>query len=160
MTKKKDTISSGTIALNKKAKHDYHIEEKFEAGMVLSGWEVKSLRAGKAQLVDGYVIIKNEEAWLLGAHISPLQSASTHVIADPLRTRKLLLKKREINRILGNIAKAGSTCIALALYWKGNHIKCEIALARGKQEHDKREANKERDWGRQKQRVIRDHVKQ
>lgn len=160
MSKKKDTISSGTIALNKKAKHDYHIEEKFEAGMVLSGWEVKSLRAGKAQLVDAYVIIKNEEAWLLGAHITPLQSASTHVIADPLRTRKLLLKKREINRILGNIAKAGSTCIALALYWKGNHIKCEIALAKGKQEHDKREANKERDWGRQKQRVIRDHVKQ
>lgn len=160
MSKKKDTISSGTIALNKKAKHDYHIEEKFEAGMVLSGWEVKSLRAGKAQLVDAYVIIKNEEAWLLGAHITPLQSASTHVIADPIRTRKLLLKKREINRILGNIAKAGSTCIALALYWKGNHIKCEIALAKGKQEHDKREANKERDWGRQKQRVIRDHVKQ
>lgn len=160
MSKKKDSTANGTIALNKKARHDYHIEEKFEAGMVLSGWEVKSLRAGKAQLVDAYVIIKNEEAWLLGAHITPLQSASTHVIADPKRTRKLLLKKREINRILGNIAKAGSTCIALALYWKGNHIKCEIALAKGKQEHDKREASKDRDWGRQKQRVIRDHVKQ
>lgn len=160
MSKKKDSTANGTIALNKKARHDYHIEEKFEAGMVLSGWEVKSLRAGKAQLVDAYVIIKNEEAWLLGAYITPLQSASTHVIADPKRTRKLLLKKREINRILGNIAKAGSTCIALALYWKGNHIKCEIALAKGKQEHDKREASKDRDWGRQKQRVIRDHVKQ
>jgi SsrA-binding protein len=160
MSKKKPAPGSNTIALNKKARHDYHIEEKFEAGMVLTGWEVKSLRAGKAQLVDSYVLMKNGEAWLLGAHITPLQSASTHVIADPIRTRKLLLNKRELNKILGGISRAGHTCVALALYWKGNHVKCEIALVKGKQEHDKRESEKERDWNRQKQRVIRDHVKQ
>jgi SsrA-binding protein len=160
MSKKKPAPGSNTIALNKKARHDYHIEEKFEAGMVLTGWEVKSLRAGKAQLVDSYVLMKNGEAWLLGAHITPLQSASTHVIADPIRTRKLLLNKRELNKILGGISRTGHTCVALALYWKGNHVKCEIALVKGKQEHDKRESEKERDWNRQKQRVIRDHVKQ
>ncbi len=160
MSKKKPAPNSNTIALNKKAKHDYHIEERFEAGMVLTGWEVKSLREGKVQLVDSYVIIKNGEAWLLGAHITPLRTACTHVIADPKRTRKLLLNKRELNRIQGNIAKTGETCVALALYWKGNHVKCEIALVKGKQAHDKRESEKERDWNRQKQRVIREHVKQ
>ncbi|OZG71683.1 SsrA-binding protein [Hahella sp. CCB-MM4] len=152
--------SPGTIALNKKARFDYHIEEKFEAGMVLTGWEVKSLRAGKCQLVDSYILLKDGEAWLLGAHITPLKEASTHVVADPTRTRKLLLNKRELDKLIGKVNQTGHTCVPLALYWKGNKVKCEIALVVGKKEHDKRETEKERDWNRQKQRVIRDHVKQ
>ena len=158
MAKQKKT-SPGTIALNKKARHDYHIEEKFEAGLVLAGWEVKSLRAGKAQLTESYVLLKDGEAWLLGAHITPLTTASTHVIADPIRTRKLLLNKKELAQLFSATEQQGRTCIPLALYWKGNHIKCEIALATGKKQHDKRASEKERDWNREKQRVMRHDAK-
>ena len=153
---KKKAPTNNTIALNKKAKHEYHIEERFEAGLSLLGWEVKSLRAGKAQLVDAYVLLKGGEAWLLGAHITPLSTASTHVIADPTRTRKLLLHAKEIAKIIGKVNQAGHTCIPLALYWKKNKVKCEIALAKGKQKHDKRAAEKEKDWNRQKQRILRE----
>lgn len=154
MAKKKKT-SPGSIAQNKKARHDYHIEERFEAGLALAGWEVKSLRAGKVQLTESYVLLKDGEAWLLGAHISPLNTASTHVIADPIRTRKLLLHKRELARLFRATQQKGHTCVPLALYWKGNHIKCEIALATGKKQHDKRASEKERDWDREKQRTMR-----
>lgn len=158
MSKKKPKVPSSTIAQNKKARHEYHIEEKFEAGVALAGWEVKSLRAGKAQLTDTYVLVRNQEVWLLGSHITPLNTASTHVVADPTRTRKLLLKKREIARIFGKIQQKGQTCVPLALYWKGNKIKCEIALVTGKKLHDKRATEKDRDWNRQKARIVRAHA--
>ena len=147
--------SPGTIALNKKALHDYFIEQKFEAGLVLAGWEVKSMRAGKAQLVDSYVLLKDGEAWLMGAHITPLTSASTHVIADPTRTRKLLLNKRELGKLFGAVQQKGYACIALSLYWKKHLVKCEIALAKGKKEFDKRAVEKERDSNREIQRAVR-----
>ena len=147
---------SATIALNKKAKHEYHIEDRFEAGLSLLGWEVKSLRAGKGQLTDAYVLLKDGEAWLLGSHMTPLIAASTHVIADPTRTRKLLLHTKEIARIVGKVNQAGYTCIPLALYWKNNKVKCEIALVKGKKMFDKRATEKERDWDRQKQRILRE----
>ncbi len=159
MAKKKPKLPSNTIATNKRARHDYHIEETFEAGLVLTGWEVKSLRAGKAQLTDSHVFLKNGEAWLLNAHITPLTSACTHVIAEPTRQRKLLLHKKQIGKIHGKMSQAGHTCVALSLYWKNNRVKCEIALVKGKKEYDKRATEKERDWNRQKQRVVRDHVK-
>lgn len=159
-TAKKKKLPSNTIALNKKARFDYHIEDKFEAGLVLTGWEVKSLRAGKCQLVDSYVLLKDNEAWLLGAHITPLKEASTHIIADPTRTRKLLLNRRELSKLFGKVNTAGSTCVPLAMYWKNNRVKCEIALVKGKKEYDKRETQKDRDWNRQKQRVVRENVKQ
>ena len=155
---KKKKPTSNTIALNKRARHDYELSEKFEAGLVLEGWEVKSLREGKVQLVDSYVLIKNGEAFLLGAHITPLQSASTHVIADPTRTRKLLLHKREIARIFAATQQKGYTCIATALYWKHNRVKCEIALAKGKHKHDKRADEKAKDWNREKQRLMKHAV--
>lgn len=145
----------GTIALNKRARFDYHIEERFEAGLVLNGWEVKSLRAGKAQLTDSYVLLKDDEAWLIGAQITPLPTASTHFVTDPTRTRKLLLNARELDRLIGAVQQKGYTCVATALYWKGHLVKCEIALAKGKKEHDKRDTEKERDWSREKQRIMR-----
>lgn len=147
--------SPGTIALNKKAKFEYHLLERFEAGLELTGWEVKALRAGKAQLTDTYVLLKDGEAFLLGCNITPLTSASTHVLADPQRTRKLLLHKKEIARLIGATKQKGQTCIPLALYWKGNRVKCEIALATGKKTHDKRASIKERDWNRDKARVLK-----
>lgn len=146
---------SGTIALNRRARHDYHLEERVEAGLVLEGWEVKSLRAGKAQLVDSYVLFKDGEAFLLGALITPLPSASTHLVTDATRTRKLLLNRRELNRLAGAVQQKGYTCVATALYWKRHRVKCEIALAKGKAQHDKRETEKARDWQRQKQRILR-----
>lgn len=156
MTKKsKAKTGNAPIAQNKRARHDYFIEERFEAGLSLQGWEVKSLRAGKAQLTDSYVIFQNGEALLLGAHISPLQTVSTHFVADPKRTRKLLLNRREIDKISGAVQQKGYTCVALSLYWKGHIAKCEIGLAKGKAEHDKRDTVKERDWERQKQRIMR-----
>jgi SsrA-binding protein len=159
MAKKKNSgHGSDTIAKNKKAYHDYHIETKFEAGLVLTGWEVKSLREGRCQLTDAYVLLKDGEAWLLGAHMSPLSSASTHVIADPIRTRKLLLNKKEIGKIVSKVNQTGHSCIALAIYWKGNKVKCEIALVKGKKEYDKRATEKERDWSREKQRVMSKNV--
>jgi SsrA-binding protein len=150
--KSKDTPA---IALNKRARHEYFIEENFEAGMALQGWEVKSLRAGKAQITEGYVIVKNGEAWLIGAHISPLKTTSTHVVADPTRTRKLLLHRRELDRLLGAVERKGHTIVPLKLYWKHGKAKLEIGLAKGKQSHDKRATEKDRDWQRQKQRLLR-----
>lgn len=146
----------GTIALNKKALHDYFIEQKFEAGLALAGWEVKSLRAGKAQLVDSYILLKDGEAYLFGAHITPLQTASTHVIADPTRTRKLLLHAKELEKIIAGVEQKGYSCVPLALYWKKHLVKCEIALVKGKKDYDKRASEKDRDWDREKQRLVRE----
>jgi SsrA-binding protein len=151
--------SPGSIAQNKKARHDYFIEHKFEAGLVLSGWEVKSLRAGKAQLVDSYVLLKNGEAWLIGCHIAPLTAACTHVIADPLRTRKLLLNKRELEKLVTAVQQKGYACVALAIYWKAHLIKCEIGLGKGKKEYDKRNTEKERDSDRELHRAVRNKGK-
>jgi SsrA-binding protein len=153
--KNKNQAGDSTIALNRQATHDYFIEERFEAGLVLHGWEVKSLRAGRAQLKESYVILKDGEAWLFGAHISPLASASTHVNPDPVRTRKLLLHKPELNRLIGHVERKGYTLIPLALYWKRGRAKLEIGLARGKKQHDKRAAEKEKDWQREKQRIMK-----
>lgn len=152
---KKSTSNSGTILLNKKARHEFFIEDKFEAGMALEGWEVKSLREGKVSLVDSYVLMKDGEAYLFGAHITPLSTVSTHFIPDPTRTRKLLLHKRELGRIFGAIAKEGLTCVPLALYWKNGRVKCEIALAKGKKLHDKRATERDRDWSREKGRILK-----
>lgn len=146
-----------TIAENRKAKHEYFFEKSLEAGLILEGWEVKSLRAGKVQMVDSYVLLKDGEAWLLGTHITPLVSASTHVKPDPVRSRKLLLNKKEIANLIGATQQKGYTCIATSLFIKGNLIKCNIALAKGKKEFDKRAVEKERDFEREKQRAIRDY---
>jgi SsrA-binding protein len=145
----------GPIVQNRKARHDYTLEEKFEAGIVLEGWEVKSLRAGKVQLVDSFVMIRDGEAWLHGATITPLSSASTHVIADPKRLRKLLLHEKELASLFTATHQKGYTCVATALYWKGNRIKCEIALAKGKKQHDKRASEKERDWKKEQGRYLK-----
>lgn len=156
MTKAKQSkFPDTTIVRNKKATHDYFIEDTFEAGMVLEGWEVKSLREKKVQLVDSYVTLKDGEAWLLGCRIVPLNSASTHVVADPERTRKLLLNRRELARLFGAIQQKGYTCVATKLYWKGHLVKCQVALAKGKKDHDKRDTIKDREWNIQKQRVVR-----
>lgn len=145
---------STEIAVNRKASHNYFIEERYEVGLVLKGWEVKSLRAGKAQLVDSYVIIKNGEAWLIGAHIIPLSTVSTHIIPDPQRTRKLLMHKQELHRLQGQVEQKGYTLLALSLYWKKGVAKLQIGLAKGKKQYDKRAAAKARDWARQKQRLL------
>ena len=149
----------GTIALNKKALHDYFIEHKFEAGLVLSGWEVKSLRAGKGQLVDSYVLLKDDEAWLMGCHIAPLKTASTHVIADPTRTRKLLLHKAEIIKLADKAQSKGYTIVPLSLYFKDGRAKVEIALAKGKQLHDKRQTLRERQDNLEAQREMQIRLK-
>lgn len=155
MTKPKDPATRSTIALNKRARHEYHIDERFEAGIALQGWEVKSLRAGKAQITESYATVKNGEIFLFGAQIQPLLSASTHVVAEARRTRKLLLNRSEIESLIGAVERKGLTLIPTAMYWKKNRIKLEIGLARGKQTHDKRDAEKERDWQREKQRALR-----
>lgn len=155
MSSKKNPAGSANIAQNRQATHDYFIEERFEAGLVLEGWEVKSLRAGKAQLKESYVVLRNGEAWLFGAHFSPLLSASTHVQPDPTRTRKLLLHAAELSRLIGHVERKGYTLVPLSLYWKHGRAKLEIGLARGKQQHDKRATEKARDWQREKQRVMR-----
>lgn len=147
---------SNTIALNRRARHEFFIEDRFEAGLQLLGWEVKSLRAGKCNIADAYVLLKDGEAWLLGAHITPLIAASTHVVAEPIRTRKLLLHGREISKLSGAVAQKGHTCVPLAMYWSKGRAKLEIALVKGKQLHDKRESAKERDWQRDKARILRD----
>jgi len=160
MGKTKRKKSSGnTIALNKKAKFDFALQDRVEAGMVLLGWEVKSLREGKVQLTDTYVLFKNGEAWLLGAHITPLPTASTHFVTDPTRTRKLLLKRKEIAKLQAAAEQKGYTVVATALYWKKHMVKCELALGKGKQEHDKRQTEKERDWNRQKRTIMKDQNK-
>lgn len=155
--KKKGSQPGATIALNKKARHDYFIEERFEAGIALQGWEVKSLRAGRVQIQDSYVLIKDNEAFLFGALITPLPSVSTHIHPDPQRTRKLLLHRRELNKLIGAVERKGYTLVPTALYWKQGKAKVEIGLARGKQAHDKRATIKERDWQRQKQRMLKSH---
>ena len=154
MSKSKSQGGS-TIALNKKAKHEYFLEEKFEAGLSLQGWEVKSLREKKVNFTDGYVLMKDGEALLFGCHISPLPTVSSHFVPDPTRTRKLLLHRRELGKIFGAISKQHLTCVPTALYWKNGVVKCEIALAKGKKLHDKRASDKDRDWNREKQRVMK-----
>ena len=157
MAKKRASAGTGgsTIALNKKARHDYFIEDRFEAGLALQGWEVKSLRAGHVQLTESYIVIKDSEAWLFGFHIAPLPSSSTHITPDPTRTRKLLLHRRELDKLIGAVERKGYTLVPLALYWKRGRAKLEIALARGKHKQDKRASEKARDWDRQKQRLLR-----
>ena len=143
------------IALNRRARFDYFIEDRYEAGLVLQGWEVKSLREGRAQVADAYVKVIDEEAFLVGAHFLPPSGASTHIHPDPTRTRKLLLNRRELDRFAGAVQQKGYTCVATALYWSQHRVKCEIALAKGKADYDKRETEKTRDWQRQKQRMMR-----
>ena len=155
MADKKKKTPSSTIALNKRARFDYELGEKFEAGLVLEGWEVKAIRAGNVQLTDSYVLLRDGEAWLFGANIVPLISASTHVVADPQRTRKLLLNSKELARIFAATSQKGLTCVATAMYWKGNKVKCEIALGKGKKSHDKRSTTRDRDWERQKERLMK-----
>ncbi|MGH8608809.1 MAG: SsrA-binding protein SmpB [Gammaproteobacteria bacterium] len=155
-TKTKNRSSApSTIAVNKKAKHDYFIEERVEAGLQLEGWEVKSLRAGRAQLRDSYVLLKNGEAWLFGALITPLPTASTHIQPDPTRSRKLLLHGDEIAKLIGATERKGYTAIATALYWKRGRAKLEVSLAKGKKAYDKRAVERERDWQREKQRLLK-----
>ena len=151
--------STGTVALNKRARHEYHLEQRHEAGLSLQGWELKSIRAGRANITEAYAVIRNGELYLFGAQITPLISASSHVVADERRTRKLLLHRAEIDTLIGRVERDGYTLVPTALYWKGNRIKAELALAKGKQSHDKREASKDRDWNREKQRVLRAHNK-
>jgi len=154
--KKKDKSKTGsTIALNKKARHNYILEDRLEAGLALEGWEVKSLRAGKVQMVDSYVLLKDNQAWLFGCLITPLPTASTHIHPDPIRTRKLLLHRDEIDRLVGAVERKGYSLIPTALYWKKGRAKLEIALAKGKKEHDKRATLKDRDWKRDKQRILK-----
>ena len=144
-----------SIIQNRKAGHDYFIEERYEAGIALHGWEVKSIRAGRAQIADGYVIVKGEELFLIGAHISPLPTVSTHFIPDPTRSRKLLLHAEEIKRLIGKVEQRGYTLVPLDLHYKKGRIKLEIGLARGKLQHDKRADQKEKEWNREKQRILR-----
>ena len=143
------------IAENRKARFDYFIEERYEAGLSLQGWEVKSMRAGRAQLTEAYVFLRDAEAFLFGAHIAPLNSASTHVSADPTRTRKLLLNASELSRLIGAVERKGYTLVPLELYWKNGRAKLAVGLAKGKKQHDKRAAEKDRDWQRDKARILR-----
>jgi SsrA-binding protein len=152
--KKKKAVSN-TIALNKKSRHDYTLEDRFEAGLELEGWEVKSLRAGHVQLKDSYVMIQNGEAYLIGSHISPLPTASTHIHPDPTRLRKLLLHRDELNKLIGAVERKGYSIVPTAMYWVRGRAKLEIALAKGKQLHDKRAAEKGRDWQREKARIMK-----
>ena len=149
--------STGTIALNKRARHEYALEERFEAGIALQGWELKAIRAGRANITEAYAVVRGGEIFLFGAQITPLIQASSHVVADDRRTRKLLLHKREIDGLIGKVERDGYTIVPTSMYWKGNKVKAEIALAKGKQTHDKRQASKDRDWARDKQRVMRRH---
>ncbi len=153
--KKKSKTPSSTIALNKRARFEYHLEERFEAGLVLLGWEVKSLRQGRISFNESYITLKDGEAWLFGAHISPLNTASTHVNTDPVRTRKLLMHRKELSHLIGRVEQKGYTLVPVALYWKHGKVKLEVALAKGKMSHDKRKTEKERDWNREKQRILK-----
>jgi SsrA-binding protein len=144
-----------TIVDNKKAFHDYFIEERYEAGMALEGWEVKSIRAGRVQLKEAYVIVRNGEVFLFGAHISPLPTASTHISPDPVRTRKLLLNGEEIKKLIGKVERAGYTLVPLNMHYSKGRIKCEIGLAKGKKQHDKRDSEKQRDWQREQQSILK-----
>lgn len=152
---RKNPTTDSTIARNKKARHEFFVEETFEAGLALEGWEVKSLRDGRAQLTESYVHLRDGEAWLLGAHIAPLTTASTHVHADPTRTRKLLLHRQQLDRLIGAVERKGYTLVPLNLHWSKGKVKLEIGLAKGKKQHDKRAADKERDWKRQQARILK-----
>ena len=147
-----------SIVDNKKAYHDYFVEERFEAGLSLEGWEVKAIRAGRAQLKEAYVIVKNGEIMLIGAHVTPLSTASTHVHADPVRTRKLLLHRSEISRLIGQVERAGYTMVPLNLHYAKGRIKLDVGLAKGKKQYDKRASIKEREWSREQQRLLRDRT--
>jgi SsrA-binding protein len=155
MSKRKPTADSQSIAENRKARYDYFIEETYEAGLSLQGWEVKSLRAGRAQLSEAYVFIKDGEAYLFGAHVAALPTASTHVIPDPIRTRKLLLNRSELNGLVGAVERRGYTLVPLELYWKNGRAKLRIGLAKGKKDHDKRATSKDREWQREKSRLMK-----
>lgn len=157
VNKTKKANSANTIAVNKRARYDFFVEEKLEAGLVLEGWEVKSLRDKRVQLKESYVLIKDGEVWLFGAHISPLSTVSTHIKADPLRNRKLLLHQRELARLIGAVERKGYTLIPLTLHWRRGRVKLEIGLAKGKKQYDKRASDKHRDWQRQKQRIMKQH---
>ncbi|UTP72452.1 SsrA-binding protein SmpB [Alteromonas sp. LMIT006] len=152
---KKKSNPSTTIALNKKARHEYSFIDKYEAGMELQGWEVKSIRSGKVNLVDAYVFIRDGQAYVSNVNITPLNEASTHVICDPRRVRRLLLKRRELDQLIGAVERDGHTIVATAMYWKKCWVKLEVQLARGKQSHDKRDTIKDRDWARQKERMMK-----
>jgi SsrA-binding protein len=153
--KKRAKQPENIIAVNRRARHDYHIDDSFEAGLVLEGWEVKALRAGNAQISESYVNIRNGEAWLIGAHFSPLKTASTHIKTDPTRTRKLLMHRSQLDRLIGAVERKGSTLVPLDLHWSKGRAKLLIGLARGKRQHDKRLAAKDRDWQRQKERILK-----
>jgi len=153
--KKPGTEEERPIAENRKARYDYFIEDRYEAGIALEGWEVKSLRAGRAQLKESYVYVKNGEAFLFGSHFSPLTSASTHVHPDPTRTRKLLLHRHQLDHLVGSVERRGYTVVPLQLYWKSGRAKLEIGLAKGKKQHDKRAVDKDRDWQRDKARLMK-----
>lgn len=155
MATKKNHPAGNSITLNRKAGHDFFLEERTEAGLALEGWEVKSLRNGSVQLRDAYILIRNGEAWLLGAHITPLATVSTHFTADPTRTRKLLLHRQEINRLGGLVERKGYTLIPLSMHWKKGRAKLVLALAKGKQKHDKRSSLKEKEWDREKQKLLK-----
>ena len=156
---KTDKEAPRLIAENRRARYDYFIEERLEAGLVLQGWEVKSMRAGKAQIAEGYVYLKNGEAFLFGALVTPLNTTSTHVVADPTRTRKLLLQRSELDRLVGAVERKGYTVVPLRLHWKNGKAKLEIGLAKGKKAHDKRATEKNRDWAREKSRVLKAHTR-
>ena len=147
--------ASNVIAVNRRARHDYFIEDFFEAGLVLEGWEVKSLRAGSAQITEAYVNVINSEAWLVGAHFAPLKTVSTHITADPTRSRKLLMHRGELDRLIGKVERKGNTLVPLDLHWSKGRAKLNIGLAKGKKQHDKRASKKEADWQRQKARILK-----
>lgn len=155
MSKQQKVTDNPTIAGNRQARHEYFIEETYEAGLSLQGWEVKSLRAGRVQLKEAYVFLRNAEAFIFGAHISALPTASTHVIPDPIRTRKLLLNRAELSRLVGAVERKGYTLVPLEMYWKAGRAKLRIGLAKGKKEHDKRATSKDRDWQREKSRLMK-----
>lgn len=152
---KKKSDKSNVIAANRRARHDYFIEDRLEAGLALEGWEVKSLRDGRAQLTESYVNVRNGEAWLVGAHFSPLTTTSTHVQAEPTRSRKLLLHRNELDRLVGAVERKGYALVPLDLHWSKGRVKLNIGLARGKKQHDKRASRKDRDWARQKERILK-----
>ncbi len=154
-TKKQKKPTGNVIAVNRRARHDYFIENTFEAGLALEGWEVKSMRAGSAQLTEAYVHLRNGEAWLVGAHFSPLKTTTTHMKADPTRSRKLLLHRHELDRLTGAVERKGYALVPLDLHWHKGRAKIEIGLAKGKKQHDKRTADKDRDWQRQKERILK-----
>ena len=155
--KAKNGTADKTISLNKRARHEYHLEDRVEAGLVLQGWEVKAIRAGRGNMTDAYAYVKDGEIYLIGAQITPLIQASPHTVPEDRRQRKLLLHRREIDKLIGRVERDGYTLVPTAMYWKKNKIKIEIALAKGKQNHDKRDTAKERDWDREKQRAMRAH---